>query len=106
MSNSKLFVHGFRNNLSLADRTTMIINLFSEYGTVKMIPNPKSDDPEELQPAIVFIKDKEKGDGSYKNFCFVEMEDEAGALAVLENCANVDFEGGIRLSTSLAKEKN
>jgi RNA recognition motif-containing protein len=102
MSNSKLFVHGFRNYLSLEDRKTMLINLFSQYGKIKIITNPRTGADEE---AIIFIRDKEKEGVAYKNFCFVEMEDEAAANAVLENCANVDFEGGIKISTSLAKAK-
>jgi RNA recognition motif-containing protein len=101
MSNSKLFVHGFRSHLSLQDRKTMIINLFSQYGKIKVNANPRTGKDEEV---IIFIRDKEK-EGAYKNFCFVEMEDADAMNAVLDNCSNVDFEGGIRLSVTEAKAK-
>jgi RNA recognition motif-containing protein len=103
MSNNKLFVHGFRGYLSLDDRKTMIVNLFSKYGKIKLTLNPKTQKEEEV---IIFIRDKDKEGIVYKNFCFVEMETDEDAQAVVAECANVEFEDGIKLSTSIAKAKD
>jgi RNA recognition motif-containing protein len=102
MSNNKLFVHGFRHSVSLEDRKAMIINLFSQFGKIAMVVNKYTNEEEE---AITFIPDRDRGDGYYKNFCFVEMDDEDGANAVIKNCEGTEFEGGIKLSISLATEK-
>ncbi len=98
MSNNKLFVHGFRASVPLSDRTQMITDLFSDYGNIKL-------NDEDSTPMIAFIKDKEKGEGFYKNFCFVTMEDNESAEAVVANCNGYEFPKGIILSVSIAEER-
>ena len=101
MSNNKLFVHGFRPSISIEDRKAMIINLFSQYGNIKI-------DPRTGEEAINFVKDKEQGEGVYKNFCFVEMEDQESAESIVQNCDGEEFsEFGkvIKISVSIAQDR-
>jgi RNA recognition motif-containing protein len=98
MSNNKLFVHGFRASVPLDERKQMIIDLFSQYGNIKI-------DDRTGEEAIAFIKDKDKGDNYYKNFCFVTMEDAESAQAVVDNCNGYEFPKGIILSVSVAEER-
>jgi hypothetical protein len=103
MSTNKLFVHGFRSSIPMEDRKAMIINLFSQYGNIKMIPDPRTGEDKE---AISFIPDKERGGDALKNFCFVEMEDSESAEAVVANCDGAEFDRGIKISVSLAQDKS
>lgn len=98
MSNNKLFVHGFKASISIEERKQLIIELFSQYGNIKI-------DERTNEESINFVKDRDRGEGFYKSFCFVTMEDGESAQAVMENCNGHEFGRGLILSVSIAEER-
>lgn len=88
-SNSKLFVHGFLNDMDQEARISLINELFTKYGEVK---------------DIAFIPNREYG--GLKSFGFIQMDSDESAETVIENLDGYeDKETGLKLSISVAKPR-
>jgi len=90
MSTTKLFVHGFPNEMDKQARIDFILGLFGEYTQV-------------FEDKITIITDRERG--GLKPFLFVEVEDESAAQTIIDELDKTGYDEVRELSISLAKPK-
>lgn len=90
MSVTKLFIHGFPNDMDKQERIDFIIDLFSSHIQLS-------------EDNITIITDREKG--WLKPFLFVEVGDSSIAESIIEQFDNTEYPEISKLSISLAKPK-